>query len=160
MSGWFILAGNEKLKRARVTITSSELWSVATIDLYRIPLQCVRTIGPESKVGVDIFIRLLYFCPPWLGAIVCWNAAKVYESPGPGVIIIFFNYTLIMTCLCFQDDSHTTCKRSSTSHWQSPLKKLCLKIKAIPGIHSNIHLKPRELADNNIILSTLNLYIQ
>ena len=29
---------------------------------------------------MDIFIHLLYFCPPQprLGAIVCWNAGKVY----------------------------------------------------------------------------------
>ena len=32
---------------------------------------------------MDIFIHLLYFCPPKprLGAIVCWNAGKVYAVP-------------------------------------------------------------------------------
>ena len=31
---------------------------------------------------MDIFIHLLYFCPPEprLGAIVCWNAGKVYSA--------------------------------------------------------------------------------
>ena len=33
---------------------------------------------------MDIFIHLLYFCPPQprLGAIVCWNAGKVYYVIG------------------------------------------------------------------------------
>ena len=44
---------------------------------------------------MDIFIHLLYFCPPQprLGAIVCWNAGKVYlgqiylKKLGPEVVI-------------------------------------------------------------------------
>ena len=34
---------------------------------------------------MDIFIHLLYFCPPEprLGAIVCWNAGKVYTGYKP-----------------------------------------------------------------------------
>ena len=54
--------------------------TLINIDLSRIPLQCVRTIEPEES-RVDIFIHLLYFCPPEprLGAIVRWNAGKVYS---------------------------------------------------------------------------------
>ena len=51
------------------------------IDLSRIPLQCVPTITPERGWGGH-FIHLLYFCPPQprLGAIVCWNAGKIYTE--------------------------------------------------------------------------------
>ena len=38
---------------------------------------------------MDIFIHLLYFCPPQprLGAIVCWNAGKVYGTTQVAVAV-------------------------------------------------------------------------
>ena len=70
--------GQELLGRSRKRLKKRPL------DLFRVPLQCVRAIAPERGWGGHFHTFTVFLSTqPRLGVLVCWNAGRVYEKRQP-----------------------------------------------------------------------------